>query len=140
MKKTTIGGLAVAVVLGFAPAAPAKTVKAFISVGSQPTGTTFTTSNGSAVWAQANGFNSVGVMTCVARGYVNKVWTTAGSCDAAAVKHNAQLRSLGSTFCTSAQVAWNSKQLCWVDNLLPSPNGGALVNVGTVLAYSDTAL
>src|SRR5689334_233061 len=58
MKTGIVGGLAMAVVLGFAPGAPAKSIKALIGVASQPTGTTFTTSSGNLVWAQASGFDS----------------------------------------------------------------------------------
>lgn len=130
-----------AVVLGFAPVAPARSLKALIGVASQPTGTTFTTGAGNPVWAHANGYDSGGVLKCAARGYVNNTWGAAGSCPATAVKHHAQLRSTGATYCTSVQVAWNTRQVCWPSgNMWLRPNGGALVNVGTVQAWSDPIL
>lgn len=141
MKTTIIGGLAMAVVLGFAHVAPARSLRALIGVASQPTGTTFTTSSGNPVWAHAYGYDSAGVLKCQARGYGNNTWGVAGSCPAAAVKHHAQLRSTGDIHCSSVQVAWNTKQVCWPSNSMwLSPNGGALVNVGTVQAWSDPIL
>ena len=141
LKTTIIGGLAMAVVLGFAPGAPARTVKALIGVASQPTGTRFTTSSGNWIWAAASGVNSVGVQVCGARAYANNTWTTASSCPATAVKHRAQLRSVEAIYCSSTPVAWNSQQVCWVSDMLIHPNGGATpVNVGTVQAWSDPVL
>lgn len=139
MKTEIIGALAMAVVLGFAPGAPAKSIKALIGVASQPTGTSFTTSTGNLVWSQASGFDSSGNLRCFARGTLNNTWSTSNVCDAAAVKSNAELRSTGVTFCTSTPVAWASGQVCWVNNMFLSPNGGPVVNVGTVQAWSNVS-
>ncbi len=139
MKTTMMGGLVMAVVLGFAPGTPAKTLQGMIANSNQPNGTVFTSCNGSLIFALASGYDSSGNTVCSLRAASNNTWLTTTSCPASAVKQGVQLRAAGTSFCSSNQIAWGTGHVCFVSNMLLKPNGGACVSHPTVYAFSSSS-
>lgn len=136
-KMMMIRGAALMAILGVAPVATAKSLQALIWAPNYGSGATFQTCNGSStVWGQATGRDSSGNLMCLARAFNNSAWVTT-ACGATATQHNASLRSVNVSHCTSPTSAWPSLQFCSVNNFFMKVNGGACVNAGTVNVWSN---
>jgi len=102
--------LAAVTVLGTASAgtASAKSVWALLTDqnSSTPTGTTYSTTTGWAMYAQTNGYDSSGVLGCVARSFNNQT-TTTSPCNANEFKYQSFVRNVNATFCSTAQNTWS---------------------------------
>lgn len=135
-KKMMVRGAALMATLALAPVATAKSLQALIWAPNYNTATFHTCNGASTVWGQATGRDSSGNLMCLARSFNNGVWVTT-ACGATATQHNASLRSVGNSYCTSATGAWPSLQHCAVNNMFMKVNGGACVNAGTVNVWSN---
>jgi hypothetical protein len=136
-KMTMMRGAAVMAILAFASVATAKTIQPLIWAPNYGSGSTFRTcDNTSTIWAQATGRDNNGVLVCFQRQFQNTIWGSV-ACPASATKHDASLRSVGNSYCTSPISAWGTLQFCSRTNFFMKVNNGACVNAGTVNVWSN---
>jgi len=121
--------------IGTASTASAKSVWALLTDqnSATPTGTTYSTSTGYAMYAQTNGYDSVGALNCVARSFNNQT-TVTSPCTTAAAKYQSYVRNVNATFCTTAQNNWSGMIVACHSGPLPICSSvagcGGLIDLG----------